>query len=37
MEGPSLEGSILTKRFANRPKDAEDLRMLAVLRERGVR
>lgn len=34
---PSLDGLILTKRFANRPKDAEDLRMLAVLRERGVR
>ncbi len=34
---PSLDGLILTKRFANRPKDAEDLRMLAVLRARGVR
>jgi hypothetical protein len=34
---PSIEGLILTKRFAARPKDAEDLRQLEVLRERGVR
>ncbi|MDB4930819.1 MAG: hypothetical protein JWM10_3303 [Myxococcaceae bacterium] len=34
---PSIEGLILTKRFAARPKDAEDLRQLEVLRARGVR
>ena len=34
---PSIEGLILTKRFAARPKDAEDLRQLEVLRLRGVR
>lgn len=31
---PSVEGLILTKRFGNRPKDAEDIRMLEVL-QRG--
>jgi len=34
---PSVEGLILTKRFAARPKDAEDLRQLEVLKARGVR
>lgn len=34
---PSVDGLILTKRFAARPKDAEDLRQLEVLRARGVR
>ena len=29
---PSLEDLILTKRFAGRPKDAEDIRMLEALR-----
>ncbi len=28
---------VLTKRFAGRPKDAEDLRLLEVLRASGVR
>ncbi len=34
---PSIDGLMLTKRFASRPKDAEDLRQLEVLRARGVR
>ncbi len=29
---PSVAGLILTKRFATRPKDAEDIRLLEVLR-----
>jgi hypothetical protein len=29
---PSLDDLILTKRFAARPKDAEDIRMLEALR-----
>jgi hypothetical protein len=33
---PSLDDLILTKQFAARPKDAEDLRMLEVLRSQGV-
>jgi hypothetical protein len=32
---PSIDGLILTKRFAARPKDAEDIRMLRVLRDRS--
>ena len=34
---PSVEGLMLTKRFGGRPKDAEDLRLLEVLRASGVR
>lgn len=33
---PSLADLVLTKRFASRPKDLEDIRMLEILRrERG--
>jgi hypothetical protein len=32
---PSLDDLIATKRFANRPKDLEDLRLLRSLREPG--
>ncbi len=32
---PSLDDLILTKRFGARPKDAEDIRLLEVLRARG--
>ncbi len=32
---PGLDDLIATKRFAARPKDAEDIRMLEVLRSRG--
>jgi hypothetical protein len=32
---PTLEDLILTKRFAARPKDAEDIRMLEALRSAG--
>jgi len=32
---PSLEDLIATKRFAARPKDLEDLRLLAALRDDG--
>jgi hypothetical protein len=31
---PSLEDLILTKRFAARPKDLEDIRMLTALKGR---
>ncbi len=34
---PSIDGLILTKRFAARPRDAEDIRMLRILRDRGER
>ncbi len=33
---PSLDDLILTKRFAARPKDAEDIRMLEALRTRDL-
>jgi hypothetical protein len=33
---PALDDLILTKRFAGRPKDAEDIRMLEALRSQGV-
>jgi hypothetical protein len=33
---PSLEDLIATKRFAARPKDLEDIRLLEVLRARGA-
>ena len=29
---PSIDDLILTKRFANRPKDAEDVRLLTILK-----
>ena len=32
---PSIDDLILTKRFAARPKDAEDVRLLEVLRSKG--
>ena len=32
---PSLEGLIVTKRIAARPKDLEDIRMLEALRSQG--
>lgn len=32
---PALDDLILTKRFAARPKDAEDIRMLETLRSQG--
>jgi hypothetical protein len=32
---PSLEHLVATKRFASRPKDAEDIRLLEMLRKRG--
>ena len=33
---PSLDDLILTKRFAARPRDAEDIRLLEVLRAHGA-
>jgi hypothetical protein len=33
---PSLDDLILTKRFGARPRDAEDIRLLEVLRAKGV-
>ena len=32
---PSLEDLVATKRFASRPKDVEDIRLLETLRRRG--
>lgn len=34
---PTLDDLIATKRFADRPKDAEDIRLLETLRSRGRR
>jgi hypothetical protein len=33
---PSIDDLILTKRFGARPRDAEDIRLLEILRARGV-
>jgi len=30
---PALEDLILTKRFANRPRDLEDIRLLTILKD----
>jgi hypothetical protein len=32
---PSIPDLILTKRFAARPKDLEDIRLLEILRQEG--
>ena len=32
---PAIDDLIATKRFGNRPRDAEDIRMLMVLKEEG--
>lgn len=37
IQAPSIDDLILTKRFANRPKDAEDIRLLTILREESTR
>jgi hypothetical protein len=34
---PSVDDLILTKRFAGRPKDLEDIRLLEILRQEGPR
>jgi hypothetical protein len=36
IQRPALDGLILTKRFADRPKDLEDIRMLRMLRAEGA-
>jgi hypothetical protein len=36
VQRPTIDGLILTKRFADRPKDLEDIRMLRMLRSEGT-
>lgn len=37
VQRPAIDDLILTKRFANRPKDAEDVRLLRVMKDEGHR
>jgi hypothetical protein len=37
VQRPTIDDLILTKRFANRPKDAEDIRFLRVMKDEGRR
>jgi len=36
VQRPAIDDLILTKRFADRPKDLEDIRMLRMLRSEGT-
>jgi hypothetical protein len=36
VQRPSIDDLILTKRFANRPKDLEDIRLLRILKSEGT-